>query len=1146
MAIRYHYDLYPRTDPRDGTRIRRFTKLQRAMYRDVIGVGSGAADIRSTDTEAADLDPLGEQYVRIVREDTTAETELVVAGFWINRFNHDTAVARETKRLTFSGAGHLAYLARARMWSHTYMGAAGAGAGITTGAQDPFDDIWRLWNQGDWAGGDYLGAVFWRVIMEAQSYRSGVYTHRHKDGLTYTDQHSDDRTGGSAISLITLGFDKDEDSDGNPWSVPSGEFQASVGENVLTVTQRLMQAGLYVELDPDTFELRAWENDEHRRDRTGGAWGASVVRFQAPTDSTVATGNMLSDSEREINSHLKRTVVLAGGQDSYAKATAAGDIRWEGFEASTAADSDALTQLASTQITAREEAADAGSIRMKLGTTPLSGRYRPWEEVRLDDLVTVHTGSSEWDYDEATYPVAGLKIELQKSGAWWAWAELGASFSLGADRRFQIAPTAPHTHPPNPELCRPGTIQTASRLYMNQTAATPVAADAAWEDSSNMVTKAMSLTPSGTAPGTSGTTWDAVNQAAADFALMQGRITLSNAGLLAAIQAGGPFRAQFRIGIRHGIGVNEGAQQQYLEGCIRVYRPGTASFVGTALAVGAATGTVLALQDTAGTIANRSMVGTLSAVPGAVATDVLVVELGTKHTGPTTGAAGARFYWNDDAASDLPEDDFTTTNLRTWIDIGATGVTGGDIPLDTVHQGDEAVGTSVRAARCDHEHAHGYLSADGVHYHDADQIDGIISGGGETSLLWYNVRDYGAAGDGATDDQSAINDAIAALVTAGSGVLYFPAGNYLTSGALDPITVPCTVRGDGASGVDAETAYVSRVTCSSSTAVLFDVQSHAVAFENLALVCSAATPSAGAGIAVTAGGDHGQFRDISVKGFYIDIDVQEGAEWRMEGCYLMGPALYGLKIRHVDLPDGGDVAISDTQFIADDRDSTAAIWQESGGGLKITNVKINARPDGGGQFNFTDGIHVAIATGINTSIVAIANTSIENVTGDAIDISTVGTATFSQVVVDGVQVGLYGNNSGRAVKVTAAAAGGHAVAGGISGVSIDGLMAITTGTARAAVELTNTDVATLGEITLLGFNARYTGSGDTNTSDGGGGVSDLDDLGDVIITAPAEDDTLRYDGSVWVNDNRRWEAVTNGTDVFVWEGSDLVHEWKEY
>jgi hypothetical protein len=26
----------------------------------------------------------------------------------------------------------------------------------------------------------------------------------------------------------------------------------------------------------------------------------------------------------------------------------------------------------------------------------------------------------------------------------------------------------------------------------------------------------------------------------------------------------------------------------------------------------------------------------------------------------------------------------------------------------------------------------------------------------------------------------------------------------------------------------------------------------------------------------------------------------------------------------------------------------------------------------------------------------------------------------------------------------------------------------------------------------------------------------------------------------------RWEAVTNGEDVFVWEGDDLVHEWKAY
>ena len=62
---------------------------------------------------------------------------------------------------------------------------------------------------------------------------------------------------------------------------------------------------------------------------------------------------------------------------------------------------------------------------------------------------------------------------------------------------------------------------------------------------------------------------------------------------------------------------------------------------------------------------------------------------------------------------------------------------------------------------------------------------------------------------------------------------------------------------------------------------------------------------------------------------------------------------------------------------------------------------------------------------------------------------------------------------------------------------------------------------------------------------GGGGATELDDLTDVTITAPAEDDDLRYNGSQWVNDPRKWEAVTDGENVFVWSGDDLVHEWNE-
>jgi hypothetical protein len=50
-----------------------------------------------------------------------------------------------------------------------------------------------------------------------------------------------------------------------------------------------------------------------------------------------------------------------------------------------------------------------------------------------------------------------------------------------------------------------------------------------------------------------------------------------------------------------------------------------------------------------------------------------------------------------------------------------------------------------------------------------------------------SVKDFGAVGDGTTDDTAAINTAIDAAL-AGSGNLYFPAGVYAMSSALDTTT----------------------------------------------------------------------------------------------------------------------------------------------------------------------------------------------------------------------------------------------------------------------------------------------------------------------------------------------------------------------
>ncbi|HYM94282.1 MAG TPA: glycosyl hydrolase family 28-related protein, partial [Chitinophagaceae bacterium] len=50
----------------------------------------------------------------------------------------------------------------------------------------------------------------------------------------------------------------------------------------------------------------------------------------------------------------------------------------------------------------------------------------------------------------------------------------------------------------------------------------------------------------------------------------------------------------------------------------------------------------------------------------------------------------------------------------------------------------------------------------------------------KAGTIFYNVKDFGAKGDGISLDTKAINDAIDAAANAGGGTVYFPAGTYLS------------------------------------------------------------------------------------------------------------------------------------------------------------------------------------------------------------------------------------------------------------------------------------------------------------------------------------------------------------------------------
>lgn len=74
--------------------------------------------------------------------------------------------------------------------------------------------------------------------------------------------------------------------------------------------------------------------------------------------------------------------------------------------------------------------------------------------------------------------------------------------------------------------------------------------------------------------------------------------------------------------------------------------------------------------------------------------------------------------------------------------------------------------------------------------------------GSSTGLLpgvtaWYNVRSYGALGNGSNDDAAAINAAIAAAAAAGGGVVYIPAGTYSIGAGIVINADNIIIRGDG-------------------------------------------------------------------------------------------------------------------------------------------------------------------------------------------------------------------------------------------------------------------------------------------------------------------------------------------------------------
>lgn len=287
----------------------------------------------------------------------------------------------------------------------------------------------------------------------------------------------------------------------------------------------------------------------------------------------------------------------------------------------------------------------------------------------------------------------------------------------------------------------------------------------------------------------------------------------------------------------------------------------------------------------------------------------------------------------------------------------------------------------------------------------------VTGSSSSSSFGWFNVMDYGATGNGSTDDTAAINLAIvAANASPKAAVLYFPgvAAYYKITSQLTAITNYTLIMGDGWGSSD--------IRLNSTTATAFVANTSRAIFRDISIENnSGGTVTAGNAIYITGSGNPTiDIENVRVASFYVNIKSTVNVAWHLQGGFNYNPVLYGLQIQNNVNADAGDYSISEVVFSADVGSPTAAIYIETSGGCKIINSKVN------GSGNFIYGMYLhALGT---TGQFMVDNCSLENWATNGILIDNSG-ATWKDLIIRGNQFGTYGSQTGAGIKINSANVG---------------------------------------------------------------------------------------------------------------------------
>ena len=162
----------------------------------------------------------------------------------------------------------------------------------------------------------------------------------------------------------------------------------------------------------------------------------------------------------------------------------------------------------------------------------------------------------------------------------------------------------------------------------------------------------------------------------------------------------------------------------------------------------------------------------------------------------------------------------------------------------------------------------------------------------------YNVRDFGAKGDGVSDDTIAIKSALAFIANQSGGILFFPPGDYLVGTQADykPIGIPSATIIEGVSGVNSaaptnflKTKTPARITLAGRKRALFRIGecTEKVIVQNIELYAQSDDETYGVeATGVVASAQGVTFDNVSFNSFYRGLYAhglpQNNLQWQFD------------------------------------------------------------------------------------------------------------------------------------------------------------------------------------------------------------------------------------------------------------------------